>query len=50
MWIDNEVYNEFEIMARNQGWCDDIVEFINHVSGLEMSSRLYTTLLYYLFF
>jgi hypothetical protein len=28
--IDNEVYNEFEIMARKQGW-DDTAEFINHM-------------------
>jgi hypothetical protein len=28
LWIDNEVYNEFEIMARKQGQ-DDTVEFID---------------------
>jgi hypothetical protein len=30
LWIDNEVYNEFEIMARKQGR-DDTVEFINNM-------------------
>jgi hypothetical protein len=30
LWIDNEVYNEFEIMARKQG-LDDTVEFINNM-------------------
>jgi hypothetical protein len=36
MWIDNEVYNEFEIMAKKQGY-DDAVEFINHVLKHEIS-------------
>jgi hypothetical protein len=38
MWIDNEVYSEFEIMAKEQGW-DDIVEFINHVLVLGLKLK-----------
>jgi hypothetical protein len=33
MWIDNQLYNDFEIMAKNKGW-DDRLELINH--ALEM--------------